>query len=304
MIAIPDTLTNDFCAIDADSYASVLNTQGEFFERIARIDREKVASDLLNPAKAENQALLLCRFCDLRGTKVLEIGSGLGINHIVWTKKYAIDGYGVEPSAEGFESSHAISKQLIELNGLDARRIIDAEGEQLPFENESFDVVYSTNVLEHTHDPVAVLREAIRVLRVGGIMQIVYPNYHSYFDGHYAVFHPPIFSRRFFPWYVRVCHGRDPAFARTLRTELNVAWTKRVLQQLRNEYNFKLLSIGEETFLERMESAQFDAWAGLTEVARLLRWLRLLGINRVAARLLIACHGLAPIILTLKKTSA
>jgi SAM-dependent methyltransferase len=180
------------------------------FEKICLIGREKVAKDLLDPAKALNQAAILERYCTLQGRKVLEIGSGLGVNHIVWTRKYGIDGYGVEPSEEGFDSSHAISKRLIARNGLDASRIVDCYGEALPFPNESFDIVYSTNVLEHTRDPEAVIREAFRVLRPNGVMQLVYPNYHSYFDGHYAVFHPPIFGAWFFPWYVKAFFGRGP----------------------------------------------------------------------------------------------
>lgn len=292
----------DYCVIDDDTYEAVLQTQGVFFEKICLISREKIARDLLDPAKALNQAALLERYCTLRDRKVLEIGSGLGVNHIVWTKKYGIDGYGVEPSEEGFDSSHAISKRLIARNGLDASRIVDSYGETLPFPSESFDIVYSTNVLEHTRDPEAVIREAFRVLRPNGVMQFVYPNYHSYFDGHYAVFHPPIFGAWFFPWYVRALFGRDPTFARTLRTELNVRWTKRVLTRLCSLHDFSILSLGAETFLERMTSVQFDAWAGLTKVGTMLNAVRRLKLDKVVARTIILLSGYTPIILTVRRT--
>ena len=293
--------TTDYCVIDDDTYEAVSQTQGAFFEKICLIGREKITRDLLDPAKALNQATLLERYCVLQNRKVLEIGSGLGVNHIVWSKKHGIDGYGVEPSEAGFDSSHAISKRLIARNGLDASRIIDARGEALPFPDNSFDVVYSTNVLEHTRDPEGVMREALRVLRPDGVMQFVYPNFRSYFDGHYAVFHPPIFWAWFFPWYVNAFFGRDPGFARTLRTELNVGWTQGVLARLRAMHDFSILGLGTDTFLERMSSAPFDAWAGLTKVGVVLNAVRRLRLDKIVARSIVRLSGHSPIILTIRK---
>lgn len=43
-----------------------------------------------------------------------------------------------------------------------------ADAHELPFSNESFDVVVAIEVLEHLHSPNAAVREAHRVLRVGG----------------------------------------------------------------------------------------------------------------------------------------
>ena len=294
-------LSTDYCSIDDETYEAVVQTQGVFFEKICLVGREKIARDLLDPVKAVKQASVLGQYCALQDGKVLEIGSGLGVNHIVWTKKYGIDGYGVEPSEEGFDSSYSISKRLLAHNHLDPRRIVDAHGEALPFPDDSFDIVYSTNVLEHTTDPEAVIREAFRVLRPNGVMQFVYPNYRSYFDGHYAVFHPPIPGAWFFPWYVKRFFGRDPAFARTLRTELNVGWTKRVLAGLRNLNDLSVLSIGTEVFMERMTSAPFDAWAGLTKVGTLLGVVRRLRLDRAAAKIAILLNGYTPIILTVRK---
>ena len=37
----------------------------------------------------------------------------------------------------------------------------------LPFANDTFDIVYSANVLEHTERPLDVLFESLRVLRPG-----------------------------------------------------------------------------------------------------------------------------------------
>src|SRR5207245_1166743 len=126
--------------------------------------------------------------------------------------------------------------------------------------DNSFDIVYSTNVLEHTDRPLAVLCESLRVLRPGGTLQFVFPSYGSYYDGHYGVFHPPVLWRGFFPWYVRWIWGRDPAFARTLRTELNVGWTLRALRKMAKTRHFEVLGLGQDVFRERMVSLKFGAW--------------------------------------------
>lgn len=49
------------------------------------------------------------------------------------------------------------------------------DGVKMPFENESFDVVISTEVLEHVPDPDAYLTEVKRVLKPGGLFFFTVP---------------------------------------------------------------------------------------------------------------------------------
>jgi len=46
----------------------------------------------------------------------------------------------------------------------------------LPFQSNSFDVVFSSEVIEHTSDPLAATRELCRVLRPGGHLVLSTPN--------------------------------------------------------------------------------------------------------------------------------
>ena len=158
---------SQYLIIPAALLERVLHTQGAFFNKIAQLPPQKIAADLLDPTKARKQAELLQEFALIEHRKVLEIGSGLGVNHIVWVKRYSIEGYGVEPDSQGFDSSYQVSRELVALNGLPPERILDASGESLPFEDETFDIVYSTNVLEHVRHPARVLDEALRVLQTG-----------------------------------------------------------------------------------------------------------------------------------------
>lgn len=50
------------------------------------------------------------------------------------------------------------------------------DGRHIPFPDRSFDVVFSSNVLEHVHDLPGLLNDAVRVLKPGGIMVHILPS--------------------------------------------------------------------------------------------------------------------------------
>lgn len=288
--------------IDDETFDKVYNSQGLFFQNlIPELDPIQISQDLLNPKKSILQAEILQKYISLKGKTVLEIGSGLGVNHIIWSKNYNADCYGIEPQEAGFDGSYEISRELIKKNDLDETRIINALGENIPFNDNYYDIIYSTNVLEHVQCPEQVIKEALRVLKPGGIMQIVYPNYHSFFDGHYGIFHPPVLFKSFFPWYVKTVFNRDPSFAKTLRTELNVFWTQKTLERLKSKYDFEVLSLGEEIFMERMKTLDFQAWGALKILKSILNLLHKIKITLLIGYIMKVLRLWTPIILTLKK---
>jgi ubiquinone/menaquinone biosynthesis C-methylase UbiE len=52
---------------------------------------------------------------------------------------------------------------------------IVSESENIPVEDESFDVILCSEVLEHVHDPISTLEEIDRIIRPGGIVLITTP---------------------------------------------------------------------------------------------------------------------------------
>ena len=64
-----------------------------------------------------------------------------------------------------------IARYNIEVAGLIERIMLDhIDGKDLPYEDHSFDVVMSNSIVHHVPEPMAVLREAIRVTRPGGLL--------------------------------------------------------------------------------------------------------------------------------------
>ena len=51
-----------------------------------------------------------------------------------------------------------------------------ADAVALPFDDSTFDLVVSSECIEHTPDPVAAIREMVRVCRVGGVVVLTSPN--------------------------------------------------------------------------------------------------------------------------------
>lgn len=294
-------LSTPDCTVTDEAFVRVRDSQGAYFEPLQGLDPNQFAADTLNPARALEAATVLQRVTTLEGKSVLEIGAGCGVTHVVWTKKFGMDAHGIEPEGEGFGDSAAIARDLIAANGLDPARIVGATGEDIPFDDNTFDIVYSSNVLEHTLDPAQVLREALRVVKPGGIVQIVCPNYLSYFDGHYAALHPPIFSNRFFCWWMKTIYGKDPAFAATIRTEVNPVWARRTLIETHATTPLDILGLGQDVFRERMGDAAVGKWMALGKVGRLVEIAAKLKLNRLAAAIIIALQGWTPLIVSVRK---
>ena len=101
-------------------------------------------------------------FAGARGERVLEIGVGLGTDFVRFARAGAqVTGVDLTPRAV------ELVRQRLRQEGLDGEVIV-ADAERLPFEDASFDRVYSWGVLHHTPDTVRAICEAIRVCRPGG----------------------------------------------------------------------------------------------------------------------------------------
>lgn len=120
---------------------------------------------MLNPARFAyfRQTLTERLKMDLQGKETLDIGCGGGL----LAEEFARLGCrvtGIDPSQPSLETARAHARQ----SGLEIE-YRQGVGEQLPFEDANFDLVYCCDVLEHVNDLKQVIAETARVLTPGGI---------------------------------------------------------------------------------------------------------------------------------------
>ncbi len=94
--------------------------------------------------------------------------------------------------------------------------LIAAQGERLPWPDESFDIVVADSLLEHLDDPALALREWRRVLKPGGTLVLWSPNRFTLTpDPHLGLLGLGWIPRGWVSGYLRV-RGRDEWLPRTL----------------------------------------------------------------------------------------
>ena len=119
-------------------------------------------------------AYLFQSFGFKEGMKMLEPGCGRG-EFLKNFKDLGLDVVGVDASPEA----------IAFVDGLDIK-LCDIENEKLPFDDNTFDVIYSKSFIEHLYYPEKYLEEAYRVLKPKGMLLTLVPdwesNYKTYFD--------------------------------------------------------------------------------------------------------------------------
>jgi arsenite methyltransferase len=105
-----------------------------------------------------------------RGEAVLDIGSGAGSDSLVAAQMVGPEGSvtGLDMTPEMLAKARAAAAEM----GATNLTFVEGEAENLPFEDESFDVVISNGVIDLIPDKDAVYSEIHRVLRPGGRIQI------------------------------------------------------------------------------------------------------------------------------------
>ena len=120
----------------------------------------------------ERRLQLIRRHVPLEERRILDIGSGIG----VWMRRFldfSSDVFGVEIDED--KARAGIGSAL---------KVAVAPSEAVPFRDNSFDVVFLHEVIEHVQDDRQTIMEAVRCLRPGGHVVIFAPNRMYPFDTH------------------------------------------------------------------------------------------------------------------------
>lgn len=129
----------------------------EYFEEIEQIryDMQPEIHEFAEFHKSKNK-------------KILEIGVGAGTDFLQWVRSGAI-AYGLDLTEQAIE--HV--KHRLSLYNLKAEQFKTGDAENLPFEDNFFELVYSWGVIHHTPDTPKAFHEIVRVLQPGGKAKIM-----------------------------------------------------------------------------------------------------------------------------------
>lgn len=136
-------------------------------------EKDYYASQSLARYSLEPYIRDFARFDEGAGKDVLEIGVGMGADHLEWAKSGPRTLTGIDLTPRAVEHTR---RQLALFGFVPWVQVGDAE--HLPFPDEHFDLVYSWGVLHHSPDTAAAFGEVHRILRPGGTARIMI--YHTY----------------------------------------------------------------------------------------------------------------------------
>lgn len=129
----------------------------------------------------------------LKGAKVLEVGSAPGEFLVRFSQRYECVPYGVEYSEIGVQ----INQEVFAAHGLDPDNVIHADFFSDQFHEQyrgAFDVVISRGFIEHFSDPESVVEKHLSLLAEGGYLILSIPNFRG---ANYALLR--LFNKRLIP---------------------------------------------------------------------------------------------------------
>jgi len=126
------------------------------------------------------------------------------------------------------------------------------DGGKVPLEDECCDYLVSFQVLEHVESIDKFLDESIRLLRPGGTMYHVFPNYRSFYEGHFNILWLPFLTKSTGRAYMKLIRKYSEYYEtlklvkpRTVRNALD-----------RHSDKLEIISLGKEEFFDKFNSVQ------------------------------------------------
>jgi len=102
-----------------------------------------------------------------RGKVVLDAGCGGGRNTVAMAQLGAAEAHGIDISATGIEDATRRARNYPQA------RFLQASVENIPYPDQTFDVVWCAGVLMHTGHDDKVLEELARVIKPGGLLYML-----------------------------------------------------------------------------------------------------------------------------------
>ncbi len=123
-------------------------------------------------AGQERRLDLVRSYVPLENKQILDIGCGIG----TYVKRF-LD---FSPHVYGLD----VDEERLKVGAATIMNLALARSETLPFRDNSFDITFMNEVLEHVEDDAQTVREVLRVTRPGGHVIIYVPNRMYFFETH------------------------------------------------------------------------------------------------------------------------
>lgn len=124
----------------------------------------------------EPEIFSFAQFTRYHDKKILEVGVGAGTDFLQWVRA-GTQAHGIDLTQEAIDNV----RQRLALYNLKADELLVADAEQLPYEHNSFDLVYSWGVIHHSPNMEQCLSEIVRVTKPGGTIKVMIYNRRSLF---------------------------------------------------------------------------------------------------------------------------
>ena len=141
---------------------------------IGNSDRDKFLAEEASRYRLEPYIKSFGNFEKLKNKNVLEIGVGFGCDHSQIAKNEPRKLTGVDLTKRAIENT-AYRFDILKLKS----NLKTENAENLSFQSETFDAVYSWGVLHHSPDTNRCFKEVHRVLKPGGFAKIMIYHKHS-----------------------------------------------------------------------------------------------------------------------------
>lgn len=183
----------------------------------------------------------------LKGKKVLEVGCGLGA-HTEMICRYGASVTSIDLSPTSIE----VTKRRLNLKGLNAS-VVEVDAEFLPFDNESFDYVWSWGVIHHSPDTIACASEIVRVMRPDARIGIMLYHRNSLYNWVNVIFRYGVLKGQLFRMSIQELHNRYTDGKEEEGAPLSKYYTRREIR----EKLFPELDITKQICFEQKHAASF-----------------------------------------------
>lgn len=146
---------------------------------------EQMLLTFLSVDRFRQWAAVVDRCRPVQGARFLSSGCGFAGSLLAYRDAGAVSAVGVEVDDD------YVRFGKLRVADLPDTDVLSYDGRRLPFPDDSFDVIESMDVIEHTPDDLEYVRELTRVLAPGGVILLVTPNRLWPVEQHLGIAGPP-----------------------------------------------------------------------------------------------------------------